>query len=247
MDWAETDKSKIVGYYVFQAAADFAETDAQLLEEFIPRIIKANTSGTKIYDAQAYIDSGYQQLQNGTVAGPSGFLYGSSDSGAGGTFWQINQAGTGIGWGRRIANSATSITGVATFGTDIYTSFRNSGNMILCKWNESGVLQWQRSVNGMGDNAWGNLHATVDSVFLMGFSGTRATVLKYPIDGSITGTWSINSQSVAIAASSATFNNVTPAFSNPGIGFNTVTGNEGATTRTVNAITPSPNVKVSIP
>ena len=47
MNWAETDKSKIVGYYGFQAAADFAETDADLLEDFIPRIRKANKAGAK--------------------------------------------------------------------------------------------------------------------------------------------------------------------------------------------------------
>ena len=47
MDWAETDKSKIVGYYGFQAAADFAETDADLLQDFIPRIRKAHKTGAK--------------------------------------------------------------------------------------------------------------------------------------------------------------------------------------------------------
>ena len=47
MSWAETDKSKIVGYYGFQAAADFAELDEQLLQDFIPRIRKANKSGAK--------------------------------------------------------------------------------------------------------------------------------------------------------------------------------------------------------
>ena len=47
MDWAETDKSKIVGYYGFQAAADFAETDEVLLQDFIPRIRKANKTGAK--------------------------------------------------------------------------------------------------------------------------------------------------------------------------------------------------------
>ena len=47
MDWAETDKSKIVGYYGFQAAADFAETDADLLQDFIPRIRNANKTGAK--------------------------------------------------------------------------------------------------------------------------------------------------------------------------------------------------------
>jgi outer membrane PBP1 activator LpoA protein len=47
MNWAETDKSKIVGYYGFQAAADFAETDSALLQDFIPRIRKANKSGAK--------------------------------------------------------------------------------------------------------------------------------------------------------------------------------------------------------
>lgn len=47
MNWAETDKSKIVGYYGFQAAADFAEQDEQLLEDFIPRIRRANKTGAK--------------------------------------------------------------------------------------------------------------------------------------------------------------------------------------------------------
>lgn len=47
MDWAETDKSKIVGYYGFQVAADFAETDQTLLQDFIPRIRKANKTGAK--------------------------------------------------------------------------------------------------------------------------------------------------------------------------------------------------------
>ena len=47
MDWAETDKSKIVGYYGFQAAADFAEVDEVLLQDFIPRIRRANKSGAK--------------------------------------------------------------------------------------------------------------------------------------------------------------------------------------------------------
>jgi len=47
MDWAETDKSKIVGYYGFQAAADFAESDDLLLQDFIPRIRKANKTGAK--------------------------------------------------------------------------------------------------------------------------------------------------------------------------------------------------------
>jgi outer membrane PBP1 activator LpoA protein len=47
MNWAETDKSKIVGYYGFQAAADFAETDELLLEDFIPRIRQANKTGAK--------------------------------------------------------------------------------------------------------------------------------------------------------------------------------------------------------
>ena len=47
MEWAETDKSKIVGYYGFQAAADFAKTDQALLQDFIPRIRKANKTGAK--------------------------------------------------------------------------------------------------------------------------------------------------------------------------------------------------------
>jgi hypothetical protein len=47
MEWAETDKSKIVGYYGLQAAADFAETDEVLLQDFLPRLRAANRSGAK--------------------------------------------------------------------------------------------------------------------------------------------------------------------------------------------------------
>jgi hypothetical protein len=47
MTWAETDKSKIVGYYCLQTAADFAELDESLLQDFIPRIKEANRTGAK--------------------------------------------------------------------------------------------------------------------------------------------------------------------------------------------------------
>ncbi len=47
MNWAETDKSKIVGYYGFQAAAEFAQRDSALLADFIPRIRQANKTGGK--------------------------------------------------------------------------------------------------------------------------------------------------------------------------------------------------------
>lgn len=47
MDWAETDKSKIVAFYAVKAAADFAETDPKLFEDFIPRLRKLNESGAK--------------------------------------------------------------------------------------------------------------------------------------------------------------------------------------------------------
>jgi hypothetical protein len=47
MNWAETDKSKIVAYYALQTAADLTQTDSNLLENFIPRLKKLNKSGAK--------------------------------------------------------------------------------------------------------------------------------------------------------------------------------------------------------
>ena len=47
MEWSETDASKIVAYYGLQAAADFAEVDEALLEDFIPRVRKLNARGAK--------------------------------------------------------------------------------------------------------------------------------------------------------------------------------------------------------
>jgi hypothetical protein len=47
MEWSETDKSKIVGYYSLQTAANFAESDDKLLHDFIPRLKKLNKTGAK--------------------------------------------------------------------------------------------------------------------------------------------------------------------------------------------------------
>lgn len=47
MDWSETDKSKIVAYYGLDAAAHFAATDDDLLEDLIPRLRKLNARGAK--------------------------------------------------------------------------------------------------------------------------------------------------------------------------------------------------------
>ena len=47
MEWSETDKSKIVGYYSLQTAANIAETDDKILQDFIPRLKKANKMGAK--------------------------------------------------------------------------------------------------------------------------------------------------------------------------------------------------------
>jgi hypothetical protein len=47
MEWSETDKSKIVGYYSLQTAANFAEADDMLLQDFIPRLKKLNKTGAK--------------------------------------------------------------------------------------------------------------------------------------------------------------------------------------------------------
>ena len=47
MEWAETDRSKIVGYYSLQAAADFADADPVLKQDFVPRVRKAHQTGSK--------------------------------------------------------------------------------------------------------------------------------------------------------------------------------------------------------
>jgi hypothetical protein len=46
MEWAETDKSKIVGYYSLQAAADFADAEPVLRQDFVPRVRKAHATGS---------------------------------------------------------------------------------------------------------------------------------------------------------------------------------------------------------
>ena len=77
----------------------------------------------------------------------------------------------------------------------------------LLKYNSSGVIQWQRSFS-FGDEDFG--HVSLDTsgnprmAFWSGAGTKQAFVLSYPASGSKTGTYTIGSQNVTVAAGTLT-------------------------------------------
>jgi hypothetical protein len=149
--------------------------------------------------------------------------------------------------------------GAASLMTDssdniyLVTKFGNSENNAIIKLNSAGAILWQRSFksnfNAYKVVAAGELSLIGSSSILISFSAGSSVAdpyyspmyLKYPQDGSLTGTYTLGSSTVTIAATSYTsFTPTMSAFSTSdftisnGSGF--TTANIAVTTNTLNQI-----------
>jgi hypothetical protein len=110
---------------------------------------------------------------------------------------------------------AYSMIGMTTDTSgNLYFLQRTDTGQALFKYNTSMVLQWQREIVLTNYGAT-NLQITPNgslSITLMdGLSGfLKVSFFTYPTDGSITGSWSSGSYSIAISASSYTESSYTP-------------------------------------
>lgn len=94
----------------------------------------------------------------------------------------------------------------------IYTGISATSASII-KYNSSGVMQWQRTItgNGFGGNvtAYGMVGMQIKNGFMlinlpMSYTGVGCVVMKLPLNGSVTGTYTTGGASITIAASSYT-------------------------------------------
>ena len=213
-------------------------------------IIKFNTSGTEVWQRRLYNasintrlyciskDSSYNYYVGGFYE-PSGLIAKYDDSGS--IQWQNLLTVSGRSFYITCAKTDSS-GNTYYFG---YTSASGTPGYLL-KVNSSGTLQWQRkfSINNSVDlqaNITNIVLDETDSSVALTFNpyntslstATIRMVIKYPMDGSITGSYSVGTASLTIASGDATVSSGTvtdasgtnatqsPSYSNYATGNNT--------------------------
>ena len=94
---------------------------------------------------------------------------------------------------------------------DSYQDGTGTSNIQIAKYNSSGTIQWQRYLGLSGLNDFGRSVAVdiSNNIYVSGFSNTSGSdynflFVKLPGDGSLTGTYSVGSNSFTYAASGLT-------------------------------------------
>lgn len=119
---------------------------------------------------------------------------------------KYNSSGT-FQWLRQLGGSGNCIGyGVTTDSSgNVYVCGWTSSNFfIIAKYNTSGVIQWQRSLTGSSgsSSSYGIvLDATGSNYYV---SGSNGVLIKFPTDGSKTGTYTVGSTTFTYAASTLT-------------------------------------------
>jgi len=185
-------------------------------------IIKYDTDGSLVW--QTRLISSSANLQFNTIAKDSSYNYyvgGWIYTGSSGVVAKFNDSGT-LQWQRTLTVSGTQLiiqkTRVDSSNNVFYLGSANTTNQpcYLFKYNSSGTLQWQRKITASFSLNSGNCDFAIDetdSALVVNFgtagaSGLTSTgmmmIIKYPKDGSITGTYSVGSSTLTVASGDAT-------------------------------------------
>lgn len=174
---------------------------------------------------------------------------------------RVDSAGNGS-WGRQVTVSSVVQNGLA-YGPDgsIYWLLSDSSgnNAYIVKFNSSGTVLWQRGITGStvitaGGNGYTGvpMHVDADAIYLAmpvpGGNGAweHTYCFKYPVDGSVTGSWNLGAGTVNIGASSITINSFTPSVAANTSSVGSSTG-DGSTTYAINLYTTNSQTIVKVP
>jgi hypothetical protein len=194
-----------------------------------PTVHKIDTNGTYQWGRQCstFSTAGTRIVKNDGSGGV--FISSNVTSGIPG-FARLDSAGN-ASWARQVTISTVTMVGIAT-GPDgsVYWILSNTGpnSAYVIKFNSSGTLLWQRfftmASNGVcavqNGYAGSNFYVDNDAIYIAlvtpdsngGYEHTYC--LKYPVDGSVTGSYNLGAGSLVISASSLTINSFTPSWSN---------------------------------
>jgi len=178
------------------------------------QIAKYNTSGNIQWQRSlsgAASDYGY-----GVAVDSSGNVYICGSSSIGITSIQIAKYDTSgtIQWQRRLSGSGAAYSVAVDSSGNVYicgiSAVSSTNSFQIAKYNTSGTIQWQRSLNSSGSDIAYSIAVDANSNFyvcgsLEIVSGSPDFLFaKLPVDGSLTGTYTVGGYSIAYAASSFT-------------------------------------------
>ena len=156
---------------------------------------------------------------------------------SGGTYTSLNPT-----------NSVTDSSGNVYIGAGTYVGANIFASMLF-KYNSSGTLQWQRAITSTTSMAFVSIAVdNTDSAVVLAMSNgtsTSSTVtLKYPMDGSKTGTYSVGGISVVIATGNASSGS--PGYGTSATGaMSTGATSTSTTTNTITVSTPTQSSAVT--
>ena len=178
---------------------------------YYPSVTKITTGGTITWNAslnytnqpQIFCVAAYSDTSNPTCAGWTG------TSGTEYTIAALNYSTAAIVWQRKLS-------GLSSIDTEPSICMDSSGNTyflargyvganyctIIVKYNSSGTLQWQRTFRSPNNYNFSKITTDGTSVFAGQVNATE--LMRYPCDGSITGTYTYRGYSFYIEASSIT-------------------------------------------
>lgn len=165
-------------------------------------LAKYNSSGTIQWQRKLAVG-----VTDGYIGGPALDSAGNVFVSGYGGVAKYNSSGA-IQWQRRTSgfnSGANTYNTVVVDATDSPICSNGSGNYVV-KWDNSGTIQWQRQFTWVGVTGSNQSLSVNQNFFYLTFSiaSTPGEVGKFSIDGTGTGTWSVNSISRTYAASTQT-------------------------------------------
>ena len=235
------------GSIVWQSAVDFSPSaQAQVMAidssdnayaagyvyggEFNGTLVKFNSSGTFQWVRRTIDPVGYffSVWYRGVDTDSSGNIY-LAAQGNNNTCYVIKFDSSGnFQWNRRLSISGGNTNPrsiVVDASGNSYTLGGNASLVYVVKYNSSGTLQWQRSFVSTSINPHAiTLNAAGTIYYINGQFDAVATTFyaKLPTDGTKTGTYTVNGQTVTYAASSMTDGAYTLSTDTPSVGTSSI-------------------------
>lgn len=181
-----------------------------------PSIAKFNSSGTLQWSrGWAVGNTAYQPTESLKLDASENVYWTGHDGGGNVYLYKLDASGTEL-WKRKFTLSGLTPRGLSVDGAgNAYIHGSTSSTVNVIKYNASGAIQWQRSMAITGQSLTQSYDATSQAangtVAFVGHT-TRAYYFRMPDDGSLTGAYAFNGETITWATTAGTDATATQTF-----------------------------------